>query len=214
MRNFALQPQRNVKPIIVIRYTAIHNDVWDAALRSLERKRGSRIHGQCGTHRHNKVRFLSCLIRPLKSIGIKSLAEADGRRFQKATAVATWCLAMSAKIFEVRFGISPFVAILTLHQGVRPVQFNQAVGTGSCFCMQPVDVLSKNHQKLPGTFQFYCRVMNCVRMRVTKDLPAFQLGIPMFYSRRFRTHEIVVVNGFAPRPYTLRATEIGNSTGG
>ena len=119
----------------MIRYTAIHNDVWDAALRSLERKRRSRIHGECGTHRHNKVRFVSCFIRPLKITRIKSLAEADSRRLQKATAVATWCLAMSAKIREVRFGISPCVATLTLYKGVRAVQFNQAVGTGSRFCM-------------------------------------------------------------------------------
>src|SRR4029077_10451851 len=95
LRNFALKPKRNAKRVIVIRYAAIHNDVWDAALRSLERKRRSRIHGECGAHRHDKVRFLSCFVRPLKSIGIKSLAEADSRRLQKATAVAAWCLAMS-----------------------------------------------------------------------------------------------------------------------
>src|SRR5580765_3590589 len=82
----------------------------------------------------------------------------------------------------------------------------------SGLCMQSVDVLSKDHQQFSGAFQFHYRFMNCIWGRAAKDLPAFHLVIPVFYSRCFRIHKIFVVNWFAPSPDTLRTTEIGDTT--
>ena len=80
--------------------------------------------------------------------------------------------------------------------------------------MQTVDVLRHYHEKLPCLLEpNECKV-DGVGLGVSESIPAFQLVFPMLDSRRLRSHEILDADRFAPRPHTLRSTEIGNATSG
>jgi hypothetical protein len=80
--------------------------------------------------------------------------------------------------------------------------------------MQSIDILRDNGLKLSGSFESDDGVMDRIRLSVAECIAAFQLVVPMLYTRRFRAHEILEVNRLSPFPDTLRTAEVWNAAAG
>src|SRR5882724_3067699 len=91
------------------------------------------------------------------------------------------------------------------------MKFDQTIRTGARESMQPVDVLRHHQQELPRFLKPNECTMNGIRLSSAKSIPSFKLIVPMFDSRRFRRHEILIINWLTSGPHTLRSAKIGNS---
>ena len=97
---------------------------------------------------------------------------------------------------------------LAFDQRICAVEFDQAFRGGAGEAMQTVNVLGDHGAEFSGFFQTDDGVMNGVGPGVAKRVSPFQLVIPMLDSRRFRRHEILIVDRLPPGPDTLRPAEI------
>ena len=116
---------------------------------------------------------------------------------------------MSAKVFEVGRGIGEGVTGLAFDAGVGAVEFNEAFGRCAGKRVEAVNVLGDEHEEFAGALEFDDCVMDGVWLRVAECFPTFEFEIPMFDARGFGSHEVLVIDGLAAGPDTLRAAEIG-----
>ncbi|MEY2496754.1 MAG: hypothetical protein QOD12_310 [Verrucomicrobiota bacterium] len=196
--------------MVVLRFTAVDDDVGDSTAGRQERKGCCRINRQSGTERHHEISLHSGGACPLEFRGIKALAEADRGRLQKSSASAQGWFAMSSEILKVRFRIIPSVTVHAFDQGIRSVQLDQTRRRGPGELMQTIDVLRDHHEKLPCLLEPNECMMDGVGLSVSKGFPSFQFVIPMLDPCCLRRHEILEEHGLAPRPYSLRSAEIRN----
>lgn len=141
---------------------------------------------------------------------IKALPEADGGRFQESATLTQRRLAIDPEIFEMRLRISALITALAFDQRIGAVEFNQPVRAGAGKAMEAINVLRDDAAEFSRPFQTDDGIMNGVRPGVAEGISPFELVIPMLYSRRFRGHEILVVDRLSARPDTLRTAKIRN----
>ena len=111
----------------------------------------------------------------------------------------------------MRLRISAPMTTLTLDERICAVKFHKMFSTGAGEAMQAVDVLRDNGAEFSRPFQSSAGMMNGVGPGVAESISPFELVIPMLDSRRFRSHEILEIDGLPPGPDTLRSAEIRDS---
>ena len=211
--HFVLETKRDAALVIVVRGSAIDDDVRHPALRGQKRKRSRRMDGESGAQGHDKISFHGRLTGALKFCRIKILAKADRGRLQESAAATKWRPAMATKEFEMRLGIAAPMTGLTLDERIRAVKLDKPLGARAGDTVQTVNVLREDSSQLPGPFQSDDGVMDRVRPCRSESVSAFEFVIPMFDSRRFRAHEILEVNGLPSGPHAVRAAKVGDAAG-
>ena len=114
--DLAFQPQREAGLVILVRRSAIDNDIGDSAVCGHQWKRGGRMNRERGSQRNHEIRPPRRFAGALEGERIKTLSKTDRRRFQESSAVAKRRFATYSKCFKVRLRIASPMTGLTLHE--------------------------------------------------------------------------------------------------
>ena len=117
-------------------------------------------------------------------------------------------------MFEMRLGIAALKTTLAFDQRISAVEFDQPFRAGAGQTVEAVNVLRDDATESPRPFQADDGIMNFVRSGVAESVSSFELVIPMLQARRFRRHEILIIDWLSPCPDTLRPAKIRNATAG
>jgi hydroxyethylthiazole kinase-like uncharacterized protein yjeF len=90
------------------------------------------------------------------------------------------------------------------------MQFHKPLGSGACFRLQPINVLSNYRFDYSCALQLNDGEMCLVRASGFESGPAFEFEIPMLNPRGLGGHEIMIIDRLPPLPHSVRSPEVRN----
>src|ERR1700693_267463 len=209
--DLAFQPQRNASLVILISRSAIDDDIRYTSARGQQWKRGSGMNRERRSKRNHKICHPRCFTGALKDDGIETLSETNGRRFQIPATLAARRFAMNSECFETGLRITAPTTGLTFYEQVCAMKFDQVLSVSAGQGVQSIDILGQHRDDFLRIFKFYDRFVHRIWPRGAKRRPSLQLVVPVLNSSRFRSHEVLIINGPATGPNAVRSPEIRNT---
>ncbi len=200
--------------MVVFGFAAVDDDVGGAALGGEEGEVGGGIDGEGGAEGEDEVGVLGGAGGALEVFLAEALAEADGRGFEEAAAMAAGRFAGLAEGVEVGAGFGHIAAALAGDPAVGAMDFDESFAGGAGEFVEAIDVLGYDGLDASRGLEAGDGEVGGVGARGMVALPGLQFEIPVFDARGLGGHEVVVVDGLAGFPDALGAAEVGDAAAG
>ena len=106
------------------------------------------------------------------------------------------------------------MAALAFDERIGAMQLDEPLRARAGEAMQAIDVLRDDGAELAGSLKPNDGVMHGVWLRIAERVAAFKLVIPVLDPRRFRGHEVLVIDRLTSLPDALRPAKIRDTTAG